>query len=220
MSWTAISESSGPTIPDLSARRRQQLQSEPARERLLQAAREVFERDGFHAARIVDVAQGAGVGIGTFYRHFQSKGELFRAVISDAFDEIYVGGATRGLDPSNPAAQIELANRRFLQQYRAKAPLHALLEQLAPIDEECRRLYLSGRARSVDRIARSIAALQGAGLANPRLDPHVTAGVLVSMANNSAHLWFSLGEPFDEETALATLNRIWIDGIGLKRPMP
>ena len=35
------------------------------------------------------------------------------------------------------------------------------------------------------------------------------------MVNNSAHIWFNLGEPFDEDVALATLNQIWISGIGL-----
>ena len=35
------------------------------------------------------------------------------------------------------------------------------------------------------------------------------------MVNNSAHIWFNLGEPFDDDVALATLNQIWISGIGL-----
>ena len=186
-----------------------------ARERLLVAAREVFERDGFHGARIVDVANAAGVGIGTFYRHFESKGALFRAVITNAFDEIYVGGSTRASDPAHPGRAIELANQRFLEQYKREAPMHSLLEQLAPVDEECRQLYLSGRRRAVERIARSLRALQVEGLANPDLDPNVAAGVLVSMVNNSAHLWFSLGEPYDETVALETINQIWISGIGL-----
>jgi AcrR family transcriptional regulator len=189
-----------------------------ARQRLLVAAREVFERDGFHAARIVDVANTAGVGIGTFYRHFESKGMLFRAVISNAFDEIYVGGSTRAADPEHPTVAIELANERFLDQYRREAPMHSLLEQLAPLDDACRELYLSGRKRAVDRIAHSIEELQAKGQANPDLDARVAAGALVAMVNNSAHIWFTLGEPYDEDVALDTLNQIWISGIGLVAP--
>jgi AcrR family transcriptional regulator len=186
-----------------------------ARQRLIEAAREVFERDGFHAARIVDIANAAGVGIGTFYRHFESKGAMFRAVISNAFDEIYVGGATRTGGNTDPVKAIELANRRFLEQYREEAPIHSLLEQLAPIDEECRDLYLSGRARAVDRIAHSLQELQAEGLATPDLDAKVAAGALVAMVNNSAHLWFTMGEAYDEDVALDTINQLWISGIGL-----
>lgn len=93
--------------------------------------------------------------------------------------------------------------------------MHSLLEQLAPIDDACRDLYLSGRKRAVDRIARSIEQLQDSGQANPDLDARVAAGVLVAMVNNSAHIWFNLGEPYDEEVALDTISQIWISGIGL-----
>jgi AcrR family transcriptional regulator len=204
--WNRHSRSGRPvteTRPVRSVERRRSRPQERevrARQRLLEAARQVFERDGFHAARIVDVANAAGVGIGTFYRHFESKGALFRAVISEAFDEIYVGGSTRAAEPEQPARAIALANERFLDQYRQQAPMHSLLEQLAPID---------------DRIARSIEQLQESGQANPDLDARVAAGVLVAMVNNSAHIWFNLGEPYDEEVALDTISQIWISGIGL-----
>lgn len=189
-----------------------------ARAQLVAAAKFVFERDGFHDARIVDIAAAAKVGVGTFYRHFPSKVDAFCAVIADTFDEIYLSGATRSLSPDDTAAQIAVANRRFFQQYRKHAKLHALLEQLAPIDEQVRQIYLAGRARAAERIARSIAGMQAAGQANPDLDPGQAARLLVAMTNNYAHLCFSLGEGFDEELALTTLNRLWVDGIGLRTP--
>ena len=46
-------------------------------------------------------------------------------------------------DPEHPTVAIELANERFLDQYRREAPMHSLLEQLAPLDDACRELYLS-----------------------------------------------------------------------------
>lgn len=186
-----------------------------ARTQLIAAAKFVFERDGFHDARIVDIAAAAKVGVGTFYRHFPSKVDAFCAVIADTFDEIYVGGATRSLSPDDSAEQIAAANRRFFQQYRRHAKLHALLEQLAPIDDQVRQIYLDGRARATERIARSITAMQAAGLATTDLDAIQAARLLVAMTNNYAHLCFSLGEGFDEELALTTLNRLWVDGIGL-----
>ena len=46
----------------------------------------------------------------------------------------------------------------------------------------------------------------------------MAAGALVAMVNNSAHIWFTLGEPYVEDVALDTLNQIWISGIGLVAP--
>jgi AcrR family transcriptional regulator len=57
-----------------------------SRRRILDAAREVFFRDGFMDANLDDVARGAGVAKGTLYRYFDSKAELYVAVLADNGD--------------------------------------------------------------------------------------------------------------------------------------
>jgi AcrR family transcriptional regulator len=56
------------------------------RERIIQAAREAFAEDGLET-QMDDVARRAGVGVGTLYRHFETKdalvGELVRLKLSD-----------------------------------------------------------------------------------------------------------------------------------------
>jgi AcrR family transcriptional regulator len=54
------------------------------RERVLEAARECFGRDGVNA-QIDDVAAAAGVGVGTVYRHFATKDVLLEALADDYF---------------------------------------------------------------------------------------------------------------------------------------
>ena len=49
----------------------------PTRERLLAAAREIVEEDGYAGASVMAIAERAGVAAGTLYRHFSSKEELF-----------------------------------------------------------------------------------------------------------------------------------------------
>lgn len=53
------------------------------RQRILDAARDVFFRDGFMEANLDEVAQGAGVAKGTLYRYFESKADLYVAILSD-----------------------------------------------------------------------------------------------------------------------------------------
>ena len=43
----------------------------------------MFFRDGFMAANLDDVAERAGVAKGTLYRYFETKGELYVAVLAD-----------------------------------------------------------------------------------------------------------------------------------------
>jgi AcrR family transcriptional regulator len=52
-----------------------------AHTRILQAARAVFSRQGFAATTIEQIAQEAGVGPATVYRHFGSKAELIESFI-------------------------------------------------------------------------------------------------------------------------------------------
>jgi AcrR family transcriptional regulator len=55
------------------------------RERVLAAAEEVFGRAG-HAGSTEEVARLAGVGIGTVFRHFPTKGDLIEATVVRHFE--------------------------------------------------------------------------------------------------------------------------------------
>jgi len=54
-----------------------------SRQRILDAARDVFFRDGFMSANLDEVAEKAGVAKGTLYRYFESKADLYVAVLAD-----------------------------------------------------------------------------------------------------------------------------------------
>jgi AcrR family transcriptional regulator len=45
--------------------------------KILRAAEDVFGRDGFHRASIIDITRAAGVGQGTFYLYFPGKEALY-----------------------------------------------------------------------------------------------------------------------------------------------
>ena len=60
-----------------------------SRRRILDAAREVFFRDGFMRANLDEMAEKAGVAKGTLYRYFESKADLYVAVLT-ANQEIFL----------------------------------------------------------------------------------------------------------------------------------
>ena len=51
---------------------------------ILAAALEVFAERGFQAARLEEVAKRAGVSKGALYLYFETKADLFRAVVTTA----------------------------------------------------------------------------------------------------------------------------------------
>ena len=52
-----------------------------SRRRILDAAKDVFFRDGFMRANLDEIAEKAGVAKGTLYRYFESKADLYVAVL-------------------------------------------------------------------------------------------------------------------------------------------
>ena len=64
---------------------RQQARTDTTRRKLLLAAEKIFARDGFEAARLEDIAALAGYTRGAFYANFQSKEDIFFALLERWF---------------------------------------------------------------------------------------------------------------------------------------
>lgn len=60
---------------------------EDKRTDIINAAAMVFSRDGFHGAKMEDIAKEANVGKGTIYGYFDSKEELFKEMVRYTADE-------------------------------------------------------------------------------------------------------------------------------------
>jgi AcrR family transcriptional regulator len=194
------------------------------RARLLAAAREVFERDGFLEARVTDISAAAGAAHGSFYTYFGSKADVFRALVAATMDELYAslgGGDTSGGDPrrhtssADAVARIDRANRRFVAMYRQNTALMALFEQVTTFDPEVRALRQAARERMVGRVRHSIESLQADGLVDAGLDAEYSAHALVAMVNGLVHYWLVLGADFDEERLVASMTGLWASSLGL-----
>ncbi|CAN5152063.1 TetR/AcrR family transcriptional regulator [soil metagenome] len=70
------------------------------KERLVQAAREVFARKGL-SATLEDIAGHAGVGVGTVYRNFSNKREIVETLYAESMDSV-LAGVDAALDIEDP----------------------------------------------------------------------------------------------------------------------
>jgi AcrR family transcriptional regulator len=184
------------------------------RDRLLVAAREVFERDGYHDTRVTDIAKLAHVAHGTFYTYFQSKEDVFRhvvAVMTEDMQEVRPPAP----EGATPQERIARANWSYYQAYRRNARMMGILEQVAADDEELRELRRQARVLANVRSSKAIARWQAEGLVDPELDARYAASVLGSMVDRSLYVWLVLEEPFEEAKALETLNLLCARALGL-----
>jgi AcrR family transcriptional regulator len=77
--------------------------------RVLDAAREVFAEQGIDAP-VTEIAERAGVGVGTIFRRFPTKDDLLVAVVEQRTEQL-IEAADIALESSDPGA----AFRRFME---------------------------------------------------------------------------------------------------------
>jgi len=93
--------------------------------KLLDAAMVVFEKRGYHAARVDDIVKVARTSHGTFYLYFSNKEDLFRALLLDVAEEVNALSTTLGPIGPDEAGYDELRGwlARFSDLYVHYGPV-------------------------------------------------------------------------------------------------
>jgi len=99
------------------------------RERVLAAAREQFAEHGLDL-QMGQIARAAGVGVGTVYRHFPAKEDLFQALADERFARLadHARAALEDPDPWNGFCALMRESGRVTTEDRS---LSEALDQLA-----------------------------------------------------------------------------------------
>ena len=107
--------------------------------KLLEAAAQEFGQRGFHEAAITGITQRAGVALGTFYTYFESKEELFRALVRDMSQatRAHVAEAVRGAPDRLSAERLGLA--AFIAFTRKHPELYRIIEEAQFVAEDVYR---------------------------------------------------------------------------------
>jgi AcrR family transcriptional regulator len=111
--------------------------------RILEAARRRFERFGYRRTSIAEIAHDAGIAVGTVYRYFKTKEEIFFQVVED-LNATWLAQARQVLhEPGTPTerlARIGPASVKFNQENKLLSSIlnrdtemvsAALLDQIA-----------------------------------------------------------------------------------------
>ncbi len=115
-------------MPVLKRKARRIQERKTRRRDILQAAATVFKRNGFMKTSMKQVADESALAVGTLYRYYKSKEELFVAIVFDAMTLMHEKLKEIAESPSSPGEKIEIVWDFFLKFYE-EIPMyyHALL---------------------------------------------------------------------------------------------
>ena len=180
-------------------------------ESLIAAAAEMFASSGFDATQTPDIAGKAGVSVGTFYRYFGDKREVFlevmRRFIADGRDAVLSQLTPERFDPADRRATIEHAIHVLLDNVKRSPGLQRAFMEMSMRDEEVAKF----RSASEDLSYRQVAALVEAICPRELVpDPASTAYVVhTSVIECSLYIAGLRGNPPDDrERAVAALTEM------------
>lgn len=186
------------------------------RANLIASARTVFERDGFLDARLIDITTEAKISAGSFYTYFESKEEIFAAVLAEVESEMLHPAHQAEPPGDDPVGVIRESNRAYIESYQKNAKFMRLLNQVSSIDDDFRQLRRQRGESFIKRNARSITELQERGIADPGIDAFLAASFLSGMVSRAAFAKFVNGEDWDIDEMVETLTTLWVNSLKIK----
>lgn len=129
-------------LPGVALRRPHRADARRNYDALLAAAREAFSEIGTGVS-LEDIARRAGVGIGTLYRNFPNRQELFDAVYVGEVEELCLAaGAVEGVSPVDA---LTTWLRRFAEYVATKRAMAEALNRDSAMFRACREaMYAAG----------------------------------------------------------------------------
>lgn len=153
---------------------------EVAKTKIVQAAREVFEKKGYHDATMDDIGREIGVSKGALYSYFKSKEDLLRELflqshhdlraiidkvceihdLSQALDEVYVGITLR---------------------YKGNLHIHFEVVALASHDPKIRKIIAEDYQRDLDTVRTFVEEKMKQGLMRTDVDAKTLAALFTAL---------------------------------------
>lgn len=176
------------------------------REEMLATALDLFSQKGYHNVSMQEIAEKAEFAIGTLYKFFQNKEELYKALVLEQCDE-FEEALTQAIEkPEDEVEKLRNYVRTKLEWFRSNLPFVRLFlaesrgasfNIKAGLDEVLRKRYynfMEGIALIFDRGIKSLRF-------KPIAEPYYLAVALDSIVDASLLLWLDAPEryPYPED---------------------
>lgn len=177
----------GDTMPTSTPAGPKQARSKQTREKIIQAAIQLFEELGYEKTTSNEIASAAGVSVGSFYVYFNDKRQvlltIFDQLADDLFKNVFVNLRPEDLFDSELRPRIRQAVANAIIDKQKHSGLHRVIWELVLKDAE-----FADRSKALTE--RSIAKLQE----------------IVSLANKAGLAW-----ELDIEAAVFIVHRVVFD---------
>ena len=180
--------------------------------KILDAARVEFGERGFADSSIVGITQRASVALGTFYTYFDSKEEVFGAVVRDMSAQVRDTVAPAFKDTPCALDAAEKGLELFLRFARQRRDVYRIVDESEFVEPTAYREHYETTAARI--AARFVAAREAGELASDLSDEDLEILAWASMgANVFLGLRYSVWSSADPARVASIANRLLRKGL-------
>ena len=188
------------------------------RQRLLEAAEQVFAEKGYHGAVVDDIIRASDSSKGGFYFHFPNKQGIFLALI-DALVPKLASAVDRAIaGESDPVAQMDAALRTVLETFsRHRRLSKILLVEAVGLGHGFDEKLMQTRGYFAVMIQGYLDRAVAAGAIAP-LDTETASWAWFGAINEIVVRWLVTGNPARLEQVLPQLRALLLRSVGATLP--
>ncbi len=117
--------------------------------KLLDAAALEFGEKGFHEASITGITQRAGTALGSFYTYFDSKEELFSALVKDMSARVKSHAGSAMIEWQDALEREKLALEAFMNFAREHKEIYRIIDEAEFVDPDSYRTHYEETAKRI-----------------------------------------------------------------------
>ncbi len=200
--------------------------SKSTEDRIVENARKLFLKKGYHGTTIDDITRSAKLTKGSFYWYFKSKEDILKRIFLE-FEQLFLDNLIRSLNAVEGGTLDKIAKFiRFIPAFAYYNPelcvaFTTLSGELVgtrhKIEAEIRRIYKKYQDFLSGQILRGI----NEGVIKKDLNPDLTASVIIAFHTGILFQWFMNKGRIDEKAYVDTFNKVLLKGFlseGTKLP--
>jgi AcrR family transcriptional regulator len=187
------------------------------RDALLAAAADLFSKQGYLETTVGQIAEHAGVALGTFYQYFHDRADIMGTIVRTTVADVLK--VDDPWDPSRGRSGLRRVIAAFVRLYAATAPFQAAWEEVTHIEPEMADLRRHSTRLFTEAVSGAIRKGQRAKILRRDVDAASAALALTAMADRYCYFTYVFdpppSAPAPDETA-ELLTALWADAIGLR----
>jgi AcrR family transcriptional regulator len=189
--------------------------AEATRERILEAAADVFADKGFYGAAVDDIVRASDTSKGSFYFHFPNKRGIFVALLDHLTARLLQRVEQALAGEPDPIRRLDTALRAVLTAFAQRRRLaRLLLVEAAGLGHATDQQLMAVHERFIALIQRQLDAAIAAGQVTPQ-DTALIACAWMGALNEVVLRWLHTGRPERLETVAPALRQLLLRSVGL-----